>query len=169
MALAAAALTVGSVARADQPIAPAGGCCAQGGCGSCDPSGGSHLGPKTKRFFSWLIYVPLDLGKTKCCQGCSGCTPPAWVFFPCQGSGRKCAPCAGIVAPETMYFAKAAGAPTAGQVVQAGYPTTAESTAGGERRLSTYKPGTVAATMPVLGPEQFRKPPAAGSCAASKK
>jgi hypothetical protein len=134
-------------------------------CGSCSPTGGSYLGCKTKRFFDWLFFVPLDHGKTKCCRPCQGCTPPAWVFFPCEAGKRACGTCAAGSATGMMYFAKAAGTTATGQTVQTAYrPTATPATNANERQLSTYKPGRVAGTMPVLAPEQFRKPLAPGGC-----
>jgi hypothetical protein len=191
IALATAALAIGDrSARADEPttkpetppgavpVAPAapaaammpspsepygGGCCSScNSCGSC--RGGSE---KVHKFFAWLIYVPLDHGKTKCCRGCDSCPPPAWVFFPCETSCRGCATCAAGGAPATMYYAKAAAQPTAETVPQAtapsgqtqsGYtPKASQPATGGQTTYSTYKPAAVAASMPVLEPTQFRK------------
>jgi hypothetical protein len=179
IALTTAALAVaGRPARAQDitahPTESAGQCatCGSGGqCGACNPCGGSHLGHKAKRFMDWLIYVPLDGGKTKCCRQCDSCTPPAWVFFPCLSSGcRNCAHGFAALSPETIYYAKAAGTSATGQVVQSGYsPQAAGAANGGEKRLSTYKPAAVAGSMPTLDPTQFRKPLAGGSCAAGSK
>jgi hypothetical protein len=173
IAFATAALTVADQpARAEEPAgnAPCATCGSGGQCGACNPCGGSHLGHKCKRFFDWLIYVPLDHGKTKCCKPCDSCRPPVWVFFPCESSGcRNCAHGHGAGSPETVYYTKAAGTNASG-VVQSGYtPQAGAATNAAGKPLSTYKPASVAGNMPVLEPSQFRKPPAAGSCAAGNR
>lgn len=172
IALMTAALTVGfGEARAQQPGCETGGCSSCGG--GCDPCGGSHLGHKTKRFFDWLIYVPLDHGKTKCCHGCQSCRPPAWVFFPCEGGTRACGNCGGGPGAGMMYYAKGPATTTAtvpaGQVVQTAYGAPKPATTGAEKRLSTYKPASIAGNMPALAPEQFRKALPAGTCANCNK
>ena len=131
------------------------------GCSTCNSCGQCRYGcDKVQKFFNWLIYIPLDHGKTKCCKCCDSCPPPAWVFFPCEGGGRACATCATGGASATMYYAKAAGQPgTAnGQVVQSGYTAKKAETQSAVKTLSTYKPAAVAPNMPVLEPMQFRKP-----------
>ena len=163
-ALVTAALTIGlGDARAQQPACGSGGCSTSDS--ACNPCGGSHLGHKAKRFFDWLIYVPLDHGKTKCCHRCQTCTPPAWVFFPCEGGSRACGNWGGTGAG-MIYDAKGPATATAptGQVIQAGYGASKPATTGAEKRLSTYKPASIAGNMPALAPDQFRKPVPTRAC-----
>jgi hypothetical protein len=138
------------------------------GCQTCEDCGKRQH--KVARFLDWLIYVPLDRGKTKCC-GCWSEPPPAWAFFPCEGGGR-CATC--VAASATIYYAKQAGAtsstqvpngtaaPATKQLVEAAYPSTgtAPKTAPPPVQAPTVAPKTVAPVMPVLDPTQFRRAPA---------
>jgi hypothetical protein len=154
------------------------------GCSTCDS--GEDCGKrqqKVARFLDWLIYVPLDRGKTKCC-GCQSEPPPAWAFFPCEGRSR-CQTCAASSPP--VYYAKPAGATTSNQV-----PTGTPAPAGNQVIETAYPPitvakpidpaslaplptlappslalptsqRTVAPTMPVLDPSQFRRAPVNGN------
>jgi hypothetical protein len=136
------------------------------GCSSCNSCSGCGTGnAKIKRFCEWLVYVPLDHGKTKCCRHCDSCAPPAWVFFPCEGGGR-CSWGTAPAAPATVYYAKEAGATTTNRIVETAYPPkTAESKPlDPPGRVSTYKPQVVKDAMPVLDPGQFRKAPPANAC-----
>jgi len=131
---------------------------------SCEECGKRQR--KVARFLDWLIYVPLDHGKTKCCA-CRSEPPPAWSFFPCEGGGR-CQTC--VASAATVYYAKAAGATTSSQVppatavVQTAYPPKAALKLPDPppSPVSAPAPRTVAPTMPVLDPSQFRRA-AAGS------
>jgi hypothetical protein len=124
-------------------------------CGSCAECGKRQK--KVARFLDWLIYVPEDHGKTKCCRPCDSCPPPAWAFFPCEGGGR-CNTC--VASAATIYYAKAPGATTTSQVVQTAYPPKATpKPAEQPPRVSTYSPQALPAKMPVLDPTQFRKQP----------
>jgi hypothetical protein len=123
----------------------------------------SNCGKRQKRcarFLDWLIYIPLDHGKTKCCSCCDSCPPPAWAFFPCTSSGR-CTSCA--AAHATLYYSKEAGTANSNQVVETAYPPAkqqaaqAKPAAENQNRMSSYKPQSIAQSMPVLDPNQFRK------------
>ena len=115
---------------------------------------------KVARFLDWLIYIPLDHGKTKCC-GCDSEPPPAWAFFPCE-NGRGCNGCAANAGP--VYQVKAAGATTTSQVVATAYPPTATPKPAAQPiPVSPSSPRQVAATMPVLDPKQFRQPAGNGN------
>ncbi len=129
-----------------------GGCCAE--CGKRQK--------KVARFLDWLIYIPEDLGKTKCCKGCDSCPPPAWAFFPCEGGGR-CNTC--VASAATVFYAKAPGAATTSRVVQSAYPQPKAAPKPAEQppRISSYNPQNVSGKMPVLDPTQFRKPGADGN------
>jgi hypothetical protein len=125
-------------------------------CGCCTECGKRQM--KVARFLDWLVYVPLDHGKTKCC-GCQAAPPPAWAFFPCHDCGQGCA-CA-AANQETMYYAKEAGKTTTNQVVQTAYPPkTAEkpSAPPAPPRVSSFNSQAIQPRMPVLDPSQFQKP-----------
>jgi hypothetical protein len=135
-----------------------------------------------------LCYRALPTNcKTKgCCA--NGCPPPAYAFFPCQVGGAGCG-CAsgsttGSIGPGvTVYYTKAAGAPAAtdaaptdpvnqAALVTAPSAKTQEDksakAAPSEYHPTTYKPGNIAKTMPVLPPTLFRTPPQAGGAGQSK-
>jgi hypothetical protein len=135
-------------------------------CGDCCAECGRRQ-RKVARFLDWLIYIPLDKGKTKCCPVCVSRPPPAWAFFPCEGNGR-CANCAVAgQAPVQMSFAKAAGETTTNKVVSTAYPPSGPApqpeAPPSPPRISSYKPQNIAAKMPVLDPAQFRKSGANGN------
>jgi hypothetical protein len=151
-------------------------------CPTCGgPIGGSDRGccqecgkrqKKVARFLDWLIYIPLDHGKTKCC-GCQTEPPPAWAFFPCEGCrGRNCAGCS--VAGASAYYTKApqavGPAAPAAQVVESAYradsaKNPAEKPQPASNMLVTatkaasppVAPKGVANSMPVLDPAQYRR------------
>jgi hypothetical protein len=142
-----------------------GGPLGAGDCGCCAECGKRQS--KFARFLDWLIYVPLDKGKTKCCPVCRSAPPPAWAFFPCEGGGR-CASCA--VAAPTLYYTKASTPAPANQTVETAYPPSAGPKVQApppaptppspppSTRVSMFKQQGVANAMPVLDPSQFRKP-----------
>ena len=135
-----------------------------GGPASCSSCRGKGEG-KLRRLFEWLTYRPLP-GSAKCkvCEPFScACHPPAWVYFPCQGNGGGCGGCAGgAAASATMYFAKSAGQTANGPITQAGFVNATQPDDGKGAvpayHPSTYKPDTIARTMPVLPPSMFSKP-----------
>jgi hypothetical protein len=136
-------------------------------CGNCLECGRRQK--KVARILDWLIYVPEDHGKTKCCQPYLSSPPPAWAFFPCEGCGR-CNTC--VASAATVYYSKLPGATTSNQVVQTAYPThtapqaapqAAPKPAEQPARVPSFAPQSVAAKMPVLDPSQFRKPQANGN------
>jgi hypothetical protein len=143
---------------------PARGCHVhRGGCGQCGES-------KLHRLCSWLFYVPLDRGcKGICCNGTIGPYPPLYAYFPCQAAACSgCAACAGAPG-KTLYFAKQPGADMSGPVAQADHGGGEAQSSGAQaappKRMSTYKPGAIATSMPVLPPDQFKKRPAPNACA----
>jgi hypothetical protein len=100
---------------------PACSSCQANNCSTCN--GCNNCGKrqeKIARLLDFLIYIPADRGKTKCCQICQSTPPPAWVFFPCQGCGNGCATCAGGT-PAAVSYAKTPTAPGPNPVAQAAY------------------------------------------------
>jgi hypothetical protein len=132
---------------------------------SCSACRGKGEG-KLRRLFEWLTYRPLP-GSAKCkvCEPFScACHPPPWVYFPCLGGGCGSGGCGGravgAAAAATMYFAKSAGQTTNGPITQAGFVNDAQAADGKgppAYHPSTYKPESIAKSMPVLPPSIFRK------------
>jgi hypothetical protein len=116
-----------------------------------------------KRFFSWLTYRPLSTGQ--CCKFCyPGKHPPLYAYFPCQAGCGPAGCGAGITpaAHTTLKYVKEPNPPAepAPQPV-AELPAPGESVSAKPAepaRTSTYRPTTIAQVMPVLAPEQFRRP-----------
>jgi hypothetical protein len=100
---------------ASATAAPCATCC-DNGC--CTEDCGKRQ-RKVARFLDWLIYRPLDGGKTKCCH-CQSEPPPAWAFFPCE-KGSHCG-CSAVAGQGPLYYAKEAGTTAATQTVQTAYP-----------------------------------------------
>jgi hypothetical protein len=163
------------------PATPSSPCAASAACcASCGAKGGGTI----RHVIDWLCYRALPTNcKTKgCCA--NSCPPPAYAFFPCQSGGAGCEGCANGPANGstgrgvTVYYTKAADGPavtepaTTEPVNQTGLvaapsakPQDDKSTkaATSEYHPTTYKPGNIAKTMPVLPPSLFRTPPQAGN------
>jgi hypothetical protein len=137
--------------------APCSTCCTDGNCG--DNCGKRQR--KIARFLDWMIYRPLDGGKTKCCHGCDSEPPPAWAFFPCE-KGCRCGGGCAVAGQATMYYAKDAGPEN--KVVQTAYPPVAapqpmEPPPAPKPVAAPPKQQGIAKSMPVLDPTQYRRKP----------
>jgi hypothetical protein len=147
--------------RAPVPAAAPCATCCDNGC--CTDNCGKRQ-RKVARFLDWLIYRPLDGGKTKCCQICQSEPPPAWAFFPCEKGGH-CGCCA-VAGQRPLYYTKDAGTTATNQTVQTAYPPNtvqqappAPAPAPPPAPAAPQKQGGIAKAMPVLDPSQYRRMP----------